>query len=308
MSETIKSGFLIVDKPQDFTSFDVCAKLRGMLRTRKIGHAGTLDPMASGVLPVLVGSATRALELLPEHGKEYEAGFRLGLVTDTLDMWGSIISDSRVSIERERVEEKLSIFRGDIEQLPPMYSAVQIGGKRLYDLARKGVEVERPKRRVSISLLELTEYQPETGCGVLRVKCSKGTYIRSLVADIGSSLGCGAAVTSLRRLSACGFSLEQARGLEEIQRYCDEDRRDELILGVSSAFTNLKKVYVTAAQAVRWRNGGALSLDRLGQAGKELKDGEQACVFQRLDASDEDFLGIGEASREKNELRILKRF
>ena len=300
MSE--KTGIIIADKPVDFTSFDLCAKMRGMLRTRRIGHAGTLDPMATGVMTILVGSATRAAELLPVQDKRYEAGFRLGITTDTLDITGKVQSESAVNVTAEQMSAVLSGFRGDIMQVPPMYSAVHHDGQRLYQLAYQGIEVEREARPVTIMELELLEYNPETGEGKLDVFCSKGTYIRTLIDDIGRALGCGAIMTSLRRTMASGFDIKDALTLEQLQQLCDEGELENHILPIESAFTVYRKLYVSPAQAKRYYNGGELDFARL-KLKKPLADGELVRVF-----GEDGFLGIGKADAESKTLKPFKRF
>lgn len=297
-----RNGILIVDKPQDFTSFDVCAKLRGMLKTRKIGHAGTLDPMATGVMTVLLGTATRAAELLPIQDKRYTAGFRLGVTTDTLDVTGAVLSEQECDVSREQVEAVLEKFRGDIMQIPPMYSAVHADGRRLYDLARQGIEVERKPRPVTVYELELLDYDRKTGEGRLDILCSKGTYIRTLTDDIGAALGCGAIMTSLRRTMAAGFTDEKAITLENLQKLCDEGAVDEYIQPVESAFTSLSRIYVTEAQANRYRNGGELDFERL-KVRKPLAEGELVRVY-----GGGGFIGLGKADMQEKKLRPFKKF
>lgn len=211
------NGIVIIDKPSGWTSMDVCAKIRGILHEKRVGHGGTLDPMATGVLPVFVGQATRAVEFAENSRKEYIAGVRFGLVTDTQDVTGTVLETRAAAVSRAELESVLPRFTGDISQIPPMYSAVKIGGQRLYDLARKGKEVERKPRSITIYALELLEQTGETDW-TLRCTCSKGTYVRTLAHDIGRSLGCGAALYSLRRTMAAGFTLEQAVTLEDVQR------------------------------------------------------------------------------------------
>ena len=225
-------GILIIDKPAGWTSMDVCAKVRGIFHEKRVGHGGTLDPMATGVLPVFVGRATRAVEFA-EHGrKEYVAGLRLGLVTDTQDITGTVLEQRPVSVTREQVETILPRFLGEIRQIPPMYSAIKVNGQKLYELARKGQEVERKPRSVTIYALELLEQTGETEF-TLRCLCSKGTYIRTLCHDIGQALGCGGTMSSLRRTMAAGFTLEQAAALEEVQR-----QGAALLLPTNSLFTD----------------------------------------------------------------------
>ena len=210
------NGILIIDKPAGWTSMDVCAKVRGILREKRVGHGGTLDPMATGVLPVFVGRATRAVEFAENGRKEYDAGLRLGLVTDTQDVTGTVLETRPGAVGRAELEEALAAFRGEIQQIPPMYSAVKVQGKKLYELARKGQEVERKPRAVTIYELELLEAESETDYR-LRCLCSKGTYIRTLCHDIGQALGCGGALYRLRRTMAAGFTLADAVTLEDLQ-------------------------------------------------------------------------------------------
>ena len=185
------NGILIIDKPQDWTSMDVCARLRRCLGERRIGHAGTLDPMATGVLPVFVGRATRAVEFASEGQKEYLAGLRLGLVTDTQDTSGAVLEERPAAVTPGELEAVLPRFRGPIQQVPPMYSAIKIQGKKLYERARKGREVERPPRPITIHSLTVEDVLGPDRF-LIRVRCSKGTYVRTLCHDIGQALGCGA--------------------------------------------------------------------------------------------------------------------
>ena len=209
-------GIIIIDKPAGWTSMDVCAKLRGVYREKRVGHAGTLDPMATGVLPVFVGQATKAVSFAENGGKEYRAVLRLGLVTDTQDTTGTVLRTAAVTVGEADVRAVLPRFTGEIEQIPPMYSALKRGGKKLYELARAGVEVERAPRRVTVSELELLgSAAPDEY--VLSVRCSKGTYVRTLCHDIGAALGCGGAMSALRRTMAAGFTLDEAVTLEQAQ-------------------------------------------------------------------------------------------
>ena len=210
------NGIIIIDKPAGWTSMDVCAKLRGILREKRVGHGGTLDPMATGLLPVFVGQATRAVEFAENSRKEYVAGLRLGQVTNTQDTSGETLETHPVTASRADVEAALGRFLGDIQQIPPMYSAIKINGQKLYDLARKGQEVARKPRSITIYELELLEQVSETDY-LFRCVCSKGTYIRTLCHDIGQALGCGGTLYSLRRTMAAGFTLDQAVTLEDVQ-------------------------------------------------------------------------------------------
>ena len=214
--KAMPNGILIIDKPTDWTSMDVCAKLRGILKEKKIGHGGTLDPMATGVLPVFVGSATRAVEFAEKGDKEYIAGLRLGLVTNTQDTTGEILEERPAAVDRETLEAVLPRFTGPIAQVPPMFSAIKRDGKKLYELARAGREVERAPRPVTIHALEILERRGPAEY-LLRVRCSKGTYVRTLCHDIGQALGCGGCMSSLRRTMAAGFTLDQAVTLEDVR-------------------------------------------------------------------------------------------
>lgn len=210
------NGILIVDKPSGWTSQDVAAKLRGVFHERRVGHGGTLDPMATGVLPIFIGRATRGAEFLEHAEKEYVAGLRLGLVTNTQDTSGETLETHPVSVTRQALEAALTRFTGPIEQVPPMYSAIKIGGQKLYQLARKGEEIERPARHITIFQLELLG-QNESGDWQLRVRCSKGTYVRTLCHDIGQALGCGGCMSALRRTMAAGFTLAESHTIEDVQ-------------------------------------------------------------------------------------------
>lgn len=230
------NGIVIIDKEAGFTSHDVVAKMRGICGQRKIGHTGTLDPMATGVLPVFLGSATKLCDMLADRDKEYIARLLLGVETDTQDMTGRVLAEHPVEAEEEQVREAVWSFVGEYRQVPPMYSALKVNGKKLYELARAGREVERSARPVTIHELEILE------CSLpsvqMRVVCSKGTYIRTLCADIGAKLGCGGAMQSLRRSRVGEFSLKDARGLGEMQRLKEEGRLGDAVLPVDSVFAD----------------------------------------------------------------------
>ena len=245
------NGIIVIDKPQEWTSMDVCAKLRGLFHEKRIGHAGTLDPMATGVLPVFVGRATRAVEFAGEGDKEYVAGLRLGLVTNTQDTSGEMLEERPVSVTAEELETVLDRFRGEIAQVPPMYSAIKINGKKLYELARKGKEVERPPRQVTIHSLTLEGREGERDF-TLRVRCSKGTYVRTLCHDIGAALGCGGCMSSLRRTMAAGFTLRDAVTLDQVQQAADPSA---LLLGVDTCFAGRPVVILKAELEKKVRNG-----------------------------------------------------
>ncbi|MBR2831740.1 MAG: tRNA pseudouridine(55) synthase TruB [Oscillospiraceae bacterium] len=249
------NGIIIIDKPSGWTSHDVVSKLRGLLRERRIGHGGTLDPMATGVLPVFVGRATRAVEFCESAEKEYLAGMRFGLTTDTQDITGRVLTESGSSVTAGELEAVLPRFTGELEQLPPMYSAVKVGGKKLYELARRGMEAERKPRAVTIRTLELTGWDGKDA--LLRVVCSKGTYVRTLIHDIGEDLGCGAAMSSLRRTRAGSFTLADARTLEEVEAASQSGTADLLLRPVDSLFAALPRLTVTEEGEKRIRNGVA---------------------------------------------------
>lgn len=244
------NGIIIIDKPAGWTSMDVCAKLRGILKTKKIGHAGTLDPMATGVLPVFVGQATRAVSFAEGGEKEYVAGLRLGRTTNTQDTEGQTLTQSPVAVGREELEAVLPRFTGEISQIPPMFSAIKINGQKLYDLARQGKEVERKARAVTIFALEVVEQVSETDY-ILRIRCSKGTYVRTLCHDIGQALGCGGCMFSLRRTMAAGFNLDESVTLEQMK-----EGGEALLRPTDSLFRDRPDYRLkTEKQEERCRNG-----------------------------------------------------
>ena len=248
-------GIVIVDKPQGWTSQDVTARLRRVFGTRRIGHGGTLDPMATGVLPVFVGRATRAVEFFEHAEKTYETVLRLGIITDTEDMTGTVLTEENVSFTEEQLQETLAAFRGEILQVPPMYSALKVNGQKLCDLARKGKTVERQPRPITIHELTLVE-RGENTLG-LRVRCSKGTYIRTLCKDIGEKLGCGGCMESLRRVAAGEYTVDEAVPLQTL---LETEEPEKYLRGVDTMFRNYPAVTLTANQETRCRNGNAFSV------------------------------------------------
>ena len=250
------NGIIVIDKPQDWTSHDVVARCRSLFRVRRIGHAGTLDPMATGGLPVFVGRATRAVEFASEGGKEYLAGLRLGVVTDTQDTTGTVLEERPVVTGRAQLEEALAPFRGDILQVPPMYYAVKIKGKKLYELARKGIEVERKPRPITIHGLEVVEQVSERDY-LLRVTCSKGTYVRTICHDIGQTLGCGGTMYALQRTRAADFDLSQAVTLEALAQAAERNEAESLLLPVDAYFSPYPAVTVDERCTRAARNGAA---------------------------------------------------
>lgn len=247
------NGILIVDKPADWTSHDVVAKLRGLLKEKRVGHGGTLDPMATGVLPVFLGRATRAVEFCEAFDKEYIAGLRLGIVTDTQDITGAVLSTSDVSVTAGEVEDAVRHFIGQQEQIPPMYSAVKIGGTRLYELARRGIETERAPRRITIETIEILEMQ--ANCILLRVVCTKGTYIRTLCHDIGQLLGCGGTMSSLRRTRVGAFALDEAVSVSEVDAHIKGGLPLDMVRPVDSLFSGYPSVIIDDSQKARCLNG-----------------------------------------------------
>lgn len=292
------NGIICINKPEGFTSFDVIAKLRGILKMKKLGHSGTLDPMAIGVLPVFAGSATKAISILPDTDKSYLAGFKLGIVTDTEDITGKILKECPFSVSKEEIEKTAEAFRGNISQTPPMYSAVSVDGKRLYDLARKGIEIDRPSREITVSEFNISDFNEETGEGYIDITCSKGTYVRTLINDMGQKLGCGAVMTSLVRTKANGFSLKDCFTLEEIEKLRDESRLDSAIKCTEKLFLALPSLTLNSKKTQMYKNGVKLRLNELdGFDGKEQ---------YRIYSAENIFLGIAKADMENNILRVLK--
>ena len=250
------NGIVIVDKPQEWTSQDVTARLRRVFNTRRIGHGGTLDPMATGVLPVFVGRGTRGVEFFEHAEKTYETVLRLGLTTDTEDVWGETLEERPVAFPSEKLEEVLEAFRGEILQVPPMYSALKVNGQKLCDLARKGKEVARQPRIITIHKLECLEFGENTA--KLLVHCSKGTYIRTLCKDIGAALGCGGCMAELRRIRAGEYTIDEAVPLEELLEAEDSGR---YLRPVDSMFRNFPEVKLSPKQELRCRNGNSFTLN-----------------------------------------------
>ena len=252
------NGIIIIDKPQEWTSNDVVSRLRRVFNTRRIGHGGTLDPMATGVLPVFVGRATRGVEFFEHAQKVYETTVRFGLTTDTEDTTGKVLTETPVALTKEDVLTVLPRFRGEIQQVPPMYSAIKVNGQKLYDLARKGREVERQSRTITIHELELLNFAGNEAR--LRVRCSKGTYSRTLCKDIGEALGCGGCMAALRRVEAGEYTLEGSIPLRELLDISERGEDVEhLLLPVDSMFASHPKLTLNPKQARLVKNGNAFS-------------------------------------------------
>ncbi len=250
------NGIVIVDKPADWTSQDVVSKLRGVFKTKRIGHGGTLDPMATGVLPVFVGRATRGVEFFEHAEKTYEAVLRLGVITNTEDITGEVLEKREICISKEQFLQVLDKFRGEIQQIPPMYSALKINGQKLCDLARRGKEVERKPRTITIHRLECLSFDGDTA--TLQVTCSKGTYIRTLCKDIGEALGCGGCMEALRRTAAGAYTIEESVPLADLVASEDPGK---FLRPVDSMFTQYESVTLTKNQEKRCRNGNDFSID-----------------------------------------------
>lgn len=290
------TGIICVNKHEDITSFGVVAKIRGIMGQRKAGHTGTLDPMATGVLPIMLGGATRFLDYLPDSNKSYRATFMPGMTTDTLDITGTVTGRYPVTVQYGDVQDILQKFTGVIEQVPPMYSAKSVDGVRLYELARQGVEIQRQPCRVEIFSLELVDYSDNRY--TIDVTCSKGTYIRSLIDDIGRELGCGAVMTSLCRTGAMGFDLSQCYSLDELQRRRDNGIGfEDCVISVDAMFECYKRISVSPAQAKRFFNGGELDVNRL----KQRVDSNEMC---RVYDPQGVFLGLGR--REGDCLKVAR--
>ena len=271
-------GIVIVDKPQGWTSQDVTARLRRVFGTRRIGHGGTLDPMATGVLPVFVGRATRAVEFFEHAEKTYETVLRFGITTDTEDMTGTVLTEENVSFTEEQLQETLAAFRGEILQVPPMYSALKVNGQKLCDLARKGKTVERQPRPITIHELTLVERGENTLR--LRVRCSKGTYIRTLCKDIGEKLGCGGCMESLRRVAAGEYTIDEAVPLQTL---LDTEESEKYLRGVDTMFRNYPAVTLTANQETRCRNGNAFSVSLAPGTYRAYSQGGEFLMLAKVD-------------------------
>lgn len=294
------NGIIIINKPKDFTSFDVIAKLRGMLHIKRLGHAGTLDPMATGVLPVFVGKATKACDILPVDEKSYIAGFKLGLKTDTQDITGRVVFEEKSNVKSDELSEKIKLFSGEMEQIPPMYSAVSVGGKRLYELAREGKEIERKPRKIRVDNIEVLEFDEKSQTGVLKIDCSKGTYIRTIVHDLGEALGTGGVLLSLERTFSSGYDISQSHTLDEIQTLADSGKGIENIMfSTDSAFEEYEKIVLNPKHTRLYKSGVRLRLEQVCAEGGNT---------YRVYGSDNEFLGLADAFKDTNEFVIKKNF
>lgn len=292
------NGVICVDKPSGKTSFDIVSFVKKITHEKKCGHAGTLDPMATGVLPVFLGESTKAISILPNKNKSYSAKLRLGIVTDTGDITGKVLEKNEANFSFDEVRVAVSSFKGRIEQIPPMYSALKYNGRHLYDIAREGGEVERKIRPIEIYNIEL-KGKDVNGDFLIDVDCSQGTYIRTLCEDIGKKLGCGGTMSALRRTFAAGFKISECFTEEELESLANEDKLNTIIRNVENIFASLPKVFITEKQAVRFRNGGKLSLERVKET---LPDGLCSVYYGSL------FIGVGETDNESGEIGIKGHF
>lgn len=297
----MRDGILCMDKPQGFTSFDVIGKLRGILKMKRLGHSGTLDPMATGVLPVFVGKATKCCDILPNGDKTYVAEFKLGYSTDTQDSTGKVLKEYPCkAVTAEDIQGALEKFIGEVEQIPPMYSAVKVDGRRLYELARQNLVVERPSRKVHIYGVKLLNYNPETLTGTLDISCGKGTYVRTIINDLGEVLNVGGHMTSLVRTSASGFTLDECHSFADVEKAMQDGTIDDLIIPTERVFLDLPKLTLTESQAKAYRNGVKLPLEELDIHGIA----EEYTVYSH----EGDFMGTAKPDRSENVLRIGKNF
>lgn len=286
------NGILLVDKPEGWTSNDVVVKLKGVLHERRIGHSGTLDPLATGLLVVFVGRATRAVEFAEAHDKRYLAGLRLGLVTDTQDITGTALRSVEAGVTEAELKSALARFVGEQEQIPPMFSAIKVNGQRLYDIARRGGEIERKARKINIRSIDIVGR--ENGDYVLDVCCSKGTYIRTLCHDIGEALGCGACMSSLRRVGAGEFDISSAHTLEELVSLAAKGEAEQVLLPVDSLFSSMPEYTADERCEKRIKNGNEIKTPA-------LPDGEY-----RVYSASGEFLMLGRAK--DGVMRTIKSF
>lgn len=304
------NGIIIVYKEQKFTSFDVVAKLRGILKQKKIGHTGTLDPDAVGVLPVCLGSATKLCDMLKDRTKEYIADFILGKTTDTQDISGTVLTESPIQCTEEEVRSTILRFLGEQDQIPPMYSALKVNGKRLYELAREGREIERKARKITIYDLEVLEI--DLPVVKIRVQCSKGTYIRTLCHDIGEKLGCGATMTALERTRSGEFTKDMALTLDQIEKLRDEGCIEQHVIPVDRAFAEYPQLVIQGALLQKVMNGNVIPIQALqelcsGEERERILAGEPVRIYME-ETGRQTFLAVYEYVAEKGGIRPLKMF
>ena len=300
------NGIINVYKEKGFTSHDVVAKLRGILKQKKIGHTGTLDPDAVGVLPVCLGKGTRLCDMLTEKDKQYEAVMLLGQVTDTQDTSGTVLSQKQVTCTEKQITEVIESFVGEYDQIPPMYSALKVNGKKLYELAREGIEIERKSRKVRIDSIQIGEIKPSNLEGMVEVTmtvdCSKGTYIRTLCHDIGEKLGCGGCMKELMRTKVSRFTLDQSYTLKQIEEIVQQGELDKIITSIDAMFSSYEKVVVAKEFNKLIYNGNAFYLKNLKSSFKELSQ------YVRVYDEDNQFIGIYEYVKERKAFQVVKMF
>ncbi len=292
------TGFICLDKPIDITSFSAVGIVKRAVGEKKAGHTGTLDPLATGVLPIALGGATRFIELFSTHDKAYQARIKLGMTTDTLDITGNVLSKTESSVTKAEVQKILENFKGSIKQIPPMYSALKKDGVRLYELARKGEEIEREERDVTIYELSLEDFNEDTQEFSITVECSAGTYIRSLSDDIGKLLGCGATLIALRRTKALGFTVDDCVTEDELKKLAEQGRLEDILISVEKAM-QYDEITVTDNQARRFRNGGYLETSRIRA---KLESG----AYYKVCSQSGEFAGIGEVSENGDRLNVKR--
>jgi len=303
---TLINGIINVYKEKGFTSHDVVAKLRGILKQKKIGHTGTLDPDAVGVLPVCLGKGTRLCDMLTEKDKQYEAVMLLGQVTDTQDTSGTVLSQKQVTCTENQIKEVIESFIGEYDQIPPMYSALKVNGKKLYELAREGIEIERKSRKVHIDSIQIGEINPSNLEGMIEVKmtvdCSKGTYIRTLCHDIGEKLGCGGCMKELKRTKVSRFTLDNSYTLKQIEEIVQQGELDKILTSIDTMFSSYEKVVVAKEFHKLIYNGNAFYLKNLKSSFKELSQ------YVRVYDEDNQFIGIYQYVKERKAFQVVKMF
>lgn len=295
------SGIIIIDKPEGITSFKTVSIVRSCLKIKKVGHMGTLDPMATGVLPIMLGRATKALDLLRNCSKKYIFRIKFGISTDTQDITGKVVHTSNIKARYSTLKNVIDGFKGEIFQIPPMYSAIKKNGVRLYELAREGREIEREKRKIFIDHIKILEFDEKNQEATVFVSCSGGTYVRTICDDIGNKIGAGAVMKMLRRVESNGFDINESIGLEKFKLICENNEIYKYIIPIERLFKKLPVVQVTHLQAKRFKNGGGLSAERVNCPVNV--NGGRFCVY-----CENKFIGLGEINSNKNELSVLKIF
>jgi tRNA pseudouridine55 synthase len=297
------NGIINVYKEKGYTSHDVVAKMRGILKIKKIGHTGTLDPDAQGVLPVCIGKATKLVDMITDKDKTYEAVCKLGITTDTQDITGKVLTTAQVNVTYERIEEVIKSYIGEYLQLPPMYSAIKVDGKKLYELARQGKEIDRERRKVIIKDIRILDYSKEDNEVKVSVDCGKGTYIRTLLHDIGETLGCGGTMKSLIRTAVGNFMAEEALKLSEIEELVHEDRLEPYVVTVDQIFEVYSKLSVDREYHKLIYNGNSFRKEHLSEPMNEV-----TTELIRVYDAEDTFIGIYRFDTEDNLYKPVKMF